>query len=119
MIAQTKDTLVTISRRVLPDTFVDLYFLKSKAPILLEVKSELKINDNIEPLPPLNPYVCNEDSVIMHTTTLKTVEIQAYPMDAMLEDFSSVALWVFTVWYVLGTFNKWKCFFSDLKSCIV
>ena len=112
------DTVVSISRRVIPDTFVDLYFLESKAPILLEVKSELKINGKIEELPPLNPYVCNEDSVIMHTTTLSTIEIQAYPMDAMLEDFSSVAMWVFTVWYVLGTFNKWKCFLKDLGSCV-
>jgi hypothetical protein len=54
----------------------------------------------------------------MHTTTLKTIEIPAYPMDAMLEDFSSVALWVFTVWYVLGTFKKWKCFISDLGTCM-
>jgi hypothetical protein len=119
MTMQTKDTLVTISRRVLPDTFVDLYFLESKAPILLEVKSEVKINDNIEPLPPLNPYVCNEDSVIMHTSRLKTIEIQAYPLDTMFHDGALVALIVFSVWYLAGTFNKWKCFFSDLKSCIV
>jgi hypothetical protein len=113
------DTVVSISRRVIPDTFVDLYFLESKAPILLEVKSEVKINGKIEELPPLNPYVCNEDSVIMHTTTLKTIEIQAYPMDAMFHDGALIALIVFSVWYVAGTFKKWKCFFSDIKSCIV
>jgi hypothetical protein len=119
MSLQTKDTVVTISRRVLPDTFIDFYFLEAKKPILLEVKNELKINDNIEELPPLNPYVCNEDSLIMHTTTLKTVEIQAYPLDTTFHDGALVALIVFSLWYVAGTFNKWKCFFSDLKSCVV
>ena len=133
MTMQTKDTVITISRRVIsdtdtvvsissrviPDTFVDIYFLESKAPILLEVKSEVKINGKIEELPPLNPYVCNEDSVIMHTTTLKTIEIQAYPLDTMFHDGAVIALIVFSVWYVAGTFNNWKCFFSDLKSCLV
>jgi hypothetical protein len=132
MTMQTKDTVITISRRVIPDsdtvvsissrvipdTFVDLYLLESKAPILLEVKSELKINGKIEELPPLNPYVCNEDSVIMHTTTLKTVEIQAYPLDTMFYDGAVIALIVFSVWYVAGTFNKWKCFLKDLGSCV-
>ena len=132
MTMQTKDTVITISRRVLqdtdtvanisrralPDTFVDLYFLESKAPILLEVKNELKINGKNEELPPLNPYVCNEDSVIMHTTTLKTIEIQAYPLDTTFHDGALVALIMFSVWYVAGTFNKWKCFSKDLGSCV-
>ncbi len=133
MTMQTKDTVITISRRVIPetdtvvsissrvipDTFVDLYFLESKAPILLEVKNELKINGKIEELPLLNPYVCNEDSVIMHTTTLKTIEIQAYPLDTTFHDGALMALIVFSVWYVAGTINKWKCLFSDIKSCVV
>jgi hypothetical protein len=133
MTMQTKDTVITISRRVIPDSdtvadissrvisdsFVDLYFLESKAPILLEVKNELKINGKNEELPPLNPYVCNEDSVIMHTTTLKTVEIQAYPLDTTFHDGAVIALIVFSVWYVAGTFNKWMCFLKDLKSCLV
>jgi hypothetical protein len=129
---QTKDTVITISRRVIQDTdtvadissrvisdsFVDLYFLESKAPILLEVKNELKINGKNEELPPLNPYVCNEDSVIMHTTTLKTIEIQAYPLDTMFYDGAVIALIVFTVWYVAGSAAKWKCFLKDLGSCV-
>jgi hypothetical protein len=130
---QTKDTVITISRRVLQDTdtvvsissrvisdsFVDLYFLEAKEPILLEVKNELKINGKNEELPPLNPYVCNEDSVIMHTTTLKTFEIQAYPLDTTFHDGALIALIVFSVWYVAGSLAKWRSLILDLKSCLV